>query len=200
VPESNREPTSPPLSDVDFDGVYDPEIRRLSHQHWTPVQVAIRAATLLVGAGATRILDIGSGVGKFCIAGALSTSAHYVGVERRGRLVEIARRAATRLGAGRTTFVHANVDAFSFEGFNGVYLYNPFYEQICNLLIRIDDSERSAVAHRRLVRVVVDKLASLPPPATVVTYHGFGGDMPSGYVLRQGEPAGSDRLELWVKG
>src|SRR3954471_8285376 len=102
MPEISRESTPPrtahPLpSDVEFDDVYDPEIRALSPQHWTPVQVAARAATLLTQAGATRILDVGSGAGKFCIAGALSTDAHFTGVERRGRLVETARRAATRL-------------------------------------------------------------------------------------------------------
>src|SRR5579872_1012394 len=108
-------------SDLDFDQVYDQAIRDLSLQHWTPVRVAARAAWLLTQHGATRILDVGSGVGKFCLVGASTTDASFVGVERRGHLVDIARGAATRLGISRVTFVHANVDTFSFEGFDGVY-------------------------------------------------------------------------------
>lgn len=186
-------------SDVEFDRVYDAEVRKLSEQHWTPVQVAARAAALLTDAGATRILDVGSGVGKFCIVGALSTNAQFVGVEQRGRLVNIARGVATRLGAARAAFIHANVDTFSFDGFDGIYLYNPFYEQICKLLIRIDAAEQSSITYRRLVRVTADKLASLAAPAAVVTYGGFGGEMPPAYTPRRVEAGGDDRLELWVK-
>src|SRR5262245_2791350 len=88
-------------SDGSFDSVYDEEIRALSEEHWTPVAVAARAARILTFAGATRILDVGSGVGKFCIVGALCTAARFVGVERRHRLVSIARRAAAEMGAVR---------------------------------------------------------------------------------------------------
>ena len=158
-------PSSILSSDREFDAAYDQKIRDLSQQHWTPVRVAARAADLLTRAGATRILDVGSGVGKFCIVGALSTDAHFVGVERREHLVEIARRAALRFGAKRATFVHASADTFAFDGFDGIYLYNPFYEQISNFLIQIDDAiERSPLAYRRFVRATMSKLASAAPP------------------------------------
>src|SRR5204863_2649593 len=111
-------------SDAVFDSIYDDRIRGLSEQHWTPVTIAARASWLLTTAGATKILDVGSGVGKFCIVGALSTTAEFVGVERRAGLVDIARRAAATAGASRATFVHADIDAVSFDGYDGIYLYN----------------------------------------------------------------------------
>jgi predicted RNA methylase len=136
-------------SDDAFDRVYDEKIRAHSEQHWTPVGVAARAARLLTRWGARRILDVGAGAGKFCIVGALSTGAEFVGVERREGLVRVAREAATRLGASRAKFIHSNVDSFSFEGFDGVYLYNPFYEQTSKHVVLIDhDVERSGATHR----------------------------------------------------
>ena len=94
------------VSDEEFDSVYGGRERAVSFRHWTPVAVACRAARLLTDMGATRILDVGAGVGKFCIVGALTTSADYCGVERRGNLVDIARAAAAQFGAARTD-VHA---------------------------------------------------------------------------------------------
>ena len=187
-------------SDREFDRAYDKQIREVSKQHWTPVRIAARVAHLLTRVGATRILDVGSGAGKFCIVGALSTDAEFVGVERRGYLVDIAKQTALRFGAERATFVHASADRFSFEGFNGVYLYNPFYEQISQFLVQIDGGiERSPLVHRHFVRSTMDKLAAMVPPVAVVTYNGFGGPMPPEYDFRGDEPAGNDQLELWVK-
>jgi len=204
MPESSRVVRAAPpqilSSDVEFDRAYDKQIRELSQQHWTPVRVAARVADLLTRAGATRILDVGSGAGKFCIVGALSTDAEFVGVERRGYLVDIAKQTALRFGADRATFVHASADNFSFEGFDGVYLYNPFYEQISRFLVQIDSGiERSPLMYRHFVRSTMNKLAAMAPPVAVVTFNGFGGLMPPEYDFRGDEPAGNDQLELWVK-
>ena len=204
MPESSRVVRAAPpqilSSDVEFDRAYDKQIRELSQQHWTPVRVAARVAHLLTRAGATRILDVGSGAGKFCIVGALSTHAEFVGVERRGYLVDIAKQTALRFGADRATFVHASADNFSFEGFDGVYLYNPFYEQISRFLTQIDGGiERSPLMYRHFVRSTMDKLAAMAPPVAVATFNGFGGLMPPEYDFRGDEPAGNDQLELWVK-
>ena len=187
-------------SDAAFDRVYNEEIRAHSAQHWTPVAVAARAANLLTRSGATRIVDVGSGAGKFCIVGALTTGAEFIGLERRENLIRVAREAAATLGAARATFVHSNVDSFSFEGFDGVYLYNPFYEQVSKHIVLIDDDiERSGAAYRYFVRAVEEGLRAHPSPVAVVTFNGFGGLMPRGYRFMGDEPAGNDRLELWTK-
>jgi predicted RNA methylase len=187
-------------SDAAFDGVYEERVRALSSQHWTPVAIAARAARLLTMAGATRILDVGSGAGKFCIVGALSTRAELVGVERRADLVAVARRAAAQMGATRATFIHAKVEALTFDGFDGLYLYNPFFEHISRNLPLVDRTvERSGRAHRRVVRAVEAKLRAMPAPVVVVTYHGFGGQLPPPFRHVGDEPAGNDRLELWIK-
>jgi predicted RNA methylase len=187
-------------SDHEFDQIYDERIQALSDQHWTPVRVAARAAQLLTQAGSDRILDVGAGVGKFCLVGALTTDAHFVGVEWREDLVDIARGAAITLQVDRVTFLRRNVEDFAFDAFNGVYLYNPFWEQVGRYVTPIDDSiERSRAAFDRLVNITIAKLAAMRPPVAVVTFHGFGDDLPREFVHAGHEPAASDQLELWVK-
>src|SRR6516165_9063251 len=100
------------VTDGEFDQVFVPDVEAISFRHWTPVWVARRAAELLVHAGATEILDVGAGPGKFCIVGALTTAARFAGVEQRGGLVEQARQAAGKLGAARVRFVHSNLVDF----------------------------------------------------------------------------------------
>lgn len=187
-------------SDDKFDQVYPEPIRKLSALHWTPVAIAARAATILTKAGSSRILDVGSGVGKFCIVGAMTTSAHFTGLERRLRLVQIAQSAATAVGVSRVAFAHASVEDFCFEGFDGIYLYNPFYEQISRFLPQIDeDVEHSAKLFKLFTEAVTTKLMTLASGTAVVTFNGFGGVMPRSYAFAGEEPAGDDHLMLWIK-
>ncbi len=60
-------------SDMEFNTLYPPSIQLLSRNHWTPLSIAMKAACFLAGDGNVRILDIGSGVGKFCLAAAWHT-------------------------------------------------------------------------------------------------------------------------------
>ena len=63
-----------PVPDEVFDQLYPRISRFRSSVHWTPVEVAIRVAELLDGAPGGQILDVGAGVGKACIIGALTTA------------------------------------------------------------------------------------------------------------------------------
>ena len=71
------------VSNEAFDALYPPGIIALANRHWTPVAVARMAAQYLVSRPGEKILDIGSGVGKFCFVGAASTEGHFTGVEQR---------------------------------------------------------------------------------------------------------------------
>ncbi len=60
-------------SDKTFDGVYPKSLQAISAGHFLPVAVAVRAAHLFEEANVQKVLDVGSGVGKFCVIGALCT-------------------------------------------------------------------------------------------------------------------------------
>jgi hypothetical protein len=85
------------VSDEEFDRLLPTWARNVSGLHFTPVRVARRAAELLVARAGARVLDVGAGVGKLCIVGALTTQGSFVGVEQRGHLVA-AGRALLRRG------------------------------------------------------------------------------------------------------
>ena len=167
---------------------------------WTPFAVAARAARFLVRQPRTRVLDVGSGVGKFCIVGAGSTDGHFVGIEHREHLVRIAKRVATRAGVDRTEFVHGPIDFVERAAFDAFYLYNPFEENLCTVDERLDDtvsmSEARFAADVERVRTL---LLAARVGTRIVTYNGFGGTMPAGYTRLGG--GGHVRLGLafWVK-
>ena len=188
------------IADLEFDRLYPRWARRLSEMHWTPLAVARRAAELLVVGAETRVLDVGSGVGKFCQIGALTTAATFVGVEQRESLVEIARQTALLCATPTAEFRHGNALDLDWSEFTGFFLYNPYYEHISDELKPIMGTiELSPVHYSRYVARTGEKLLSAPLGARVVTYHGFGGAMPADYRLLVREAAGTDFLEAWEK-
>jgi len=188
------------VSDEEFDQVYSVHQRWISRHHWTPIAVAARAAQLLTEGGRSLILDIGAGVGKFCIVGALTTEAIFVGIEQRPHLVGSARAAAARFGTHRAVFFPGDFTRFDFADFEGFYLFNPFEEQLRGLVTPIDATiELSPRRFRRHLVCLLRKLREARSGARVVTYCGHGGRIPPAYRLVRSEPAGSDALVLWEK-
>lgn len=187
------------VSDSDFDQVFSLPARLHSTTHWSPVEVAIRAAELLATSQDITILDVGSGAGKFCLVGALTSPGKFIGVEQRQSLVEEARSCANALKTERASFIHGNMADLDWEQFDAFYLFNPFYENLLKV-IRIDDAiSHSQERFKRYIELVRSKLGNAPPGTQVATYHGFGGDMPSGYELLRREVIGTSFLELWIK-
>jgi SAM-dependent methyltransferase len=187
--------------DVEFDRVYPHAIRAISRRHWTPVAVARRAAQLLQRAGARRVLDVGSGVGKFVlVAAATAPEVTFVGVEHRARLVEIARTAQVRLRLPNASFVCGEASEVPWCDFDGLYFFNPFIENLFADGDRIDLAlEMTEARFDRDVQRTEAALRASPVGTAVVTYHGMGARIPGCYEPVRSERAGSDFLRLWVK-
>ena len=150
-----------------FDDVFPWQERRASSVHWTPVEVAVRAARLLSeGVADPVILDVGAGIGKFCTIAAATVEGTICGVEHRKRFVEIARAAAARLGV-TVDFAHGTVDDHDLSAVNGVYMFNPFGE---NLAAREDHLDESVVLNKdvfwRDVAAAERFLERAQPPAS----------------------------------
>ena len=188
-------------NDPVFDQLYPPDIRILSSLYWSPVAVARRAAHLFRIAGARRVLDVGSGVGKFAIAAAAAApDVHFRGIEQRARLVEIARRVAVGLQLPNVDFEVGDATAIEWASYDGLYFFNPFYENLFEPDERIDtDVELSSVRFFDEVLRVEALLRAAPEGTVMVTYHGLGGRIPSSYELLASERAHTDSLRLWVK-
>lgn len=189
------------VSDITFDAaLYPPDLRRRSASFWTPVDVARRVVELLAPAPLTRVLDIGSGVGKLCIIGAAMSRALFFGVEQRARLVNVATDAASRARLGNVRFVHRDFRGVDVAAFDALYLYNPFEESAWPADEWLDATVPMSFAKARDDVFRMEAMLAFARPGTrVVTYHGFGGDMPSSYTRLLGEPHHRGHLELWVK-
>lgn len=183
--------------DAEFDQVFPEELRERSHQHWTPVEIAMRAAELLAPDPGIRVLDVGAGVGKVSLIGALVTGAVWWGVEQDQTLVAAANHAAWLLGIGdRTRFVHGDGSRMPWDDFDAFYFYNPFGTLL--LAPHASPFVRYATIQNTLRRVH-QRLTNTRVGTRVVTYHGYGGPMPAGFSQAARERAGGDALELWIR-
>jgi SAM-dependent methyltransferase len=187
------------VADRVFDEIFPPAARARSSVYWTPVEVAVRAANMLADRAGATILDIGSGVGKFCIVAAAAVNAHAHGIEHRPHLVDIAREAAAKIGVS-PTFDGGTIEEQDAASIDGFYLYNPFAENLCQGMDRLDNTvELSAQRFSRDIEATELLLSRARVGARVVTYCGFGGDMPEDFARAGQELRGGGRLELWVK-
>jgi SAM-dependent methyltransferase len=187
--------------DRSFDSIYPADVRALSSRFWTPVAVARRAAALFQEAGARRVLDVGAGVGKFAlVAAAAAPELHFVGIEQRKQLVEVARRARSKLRVANARFRAGDVTLAAWRSFDAFYFFNPFAENVFAGHERIDD--RVELTESRFARDLmrVDRsLRSAVGGTVVIAYHGTSGNIPPCYDLSHSERAGTDWLQVWVK-
>ena len=91
--------------------------------------------------------------------------------------------------------MHGDGSRLSWDEFDAIYFYNPFGTLM--LAPHASPFVRYATIQNTLRRVV-QRLAATRVGTRVVTYHGFGAALPTGYTLMSREPAGSDALELWI--
>ncbi len=184
-----------------FDHQLPQRMRVKSGIHFTPVAVARCAARLLAPRPGMRVLDVGSGPGKFCVVAACEVpEATFVGVELRPHLVHMARKLASRIGVPNVRFIHGDAMDVDWSAYDAFYFYNPFAEQLHDAELLLDRSlscepakfvEYAAAARQRLSIAAIG--------TRFVTYHSFGASAPSGYDLVESHSLGSDRLELWIK-
>lgn len=187
--------------DGDFDVWLAPAARPLAERYWTQVGVTMRVSRWLEARGVTSVLDVGSGAGKFCVVGALSSRMTFTGVEQRGYLVDAAAELAERFGvAGRARFVRGDLDAVDFGDFDALYFYNPFGENMFPPRARLDNTvEVSRARFARDVETVRGLLGRMPRGSHMVTYNGCGARIPDTYELVRARVAGLNLLRLWHK-
>jgi hypothetical protein len=188
------------VRDERFDRLLASAWREASRVYWTPMDVCRRALVLLAPQPGERVLDVGSGVGKLCIVGALSTRAVFVGVEQRPQLVHQAQRLAHRLGADRALFVCRDALTIDWQPYHCLYFYNPFGELHFAREHRLDAGVGAvSEEHDQHVMATQRKLAQMPVGTRVVTFHGFGGQMGDAYTAVSAEPMLGGTLALWRK-
>jgi len=184
-------------SDVAFDRRFPEHFQMLSPKHWTPLAVAHIAAGFLAEPGA-RVLDIGSGIGKFCLAaGFYFPATYFYGVEQRQELIYLAEEAKQCTQLPNVNFIYANITQVNFKEFDHFYFYNSFYENI-DTTNQIDDTiEISEGLYTYYTQYLQSALDEKPPGTRLVTFHSLEQEIPSSYKLAA--VACNALLKMWIK-
>jgi SAM-dependent methyltransferase len=185
-------------TDLAFNDIYSPSMQALARQHWTPLRIARLATDFLTSCPPSKILDIGSGAGKFCLAGAcFAPQHHFYGIEQREYVLEQAKNAQKEIGVNNVSFIHGNFTQLDLRKFDHFYFFNSFYENL-NDEGRIDnDIDYSEALYSYYVRYLHKGLQTMPKGTRIATYHSLYEEIPLSYELVDTLEGGN--LNFWIK-
>jgi hypothetical protein len=185
-------------SDFQFHQLYPLEIQLLSNKHWTPLNIIQKAVQFLAPEDGVKILDIGSGVGKFCLAGAYyNPGASFYGIEQRGNLSDYAEKAKNVLGLRNVNFMHGNFTQLDLKLYDHFYFYNSFFENLEGS-DKIDSSLLySESLYNYYSQYLRKELEKMPSGTRMVTRCSWDDEIPSGFHLAECQT--HNFLKFWIK-
>jgi hypothetical protein len=170
----------------------------LSRRHWTPLNIAKTAARFLANEPGKKILDIGSGVGKFCLVGArFNPESSFSGIEQRKELYEdaLAAKEATRLE--NVNFINGNFTQIDLSEYDGFYFYNSFFENLVDQ-DQIDHKvEYSTSLYNFYSRYLYKELQRKPSGTRLVTFHSLEDEIPPCYQMV--DVSEDLVLKMWIR-
>jgi len=185
-------------SDEAFNSLYPKEIETKAMKHWTRLKIVRSAADFLAAQNHVHVLDIGSGVGKFCLAAAhYKPNAIFYGIEQRKYLVDHAIDCGNKLGLYNVSFIHGNFTQLDFGQFDHFYFFNSFYENLDGT-DKIDHTvEHSAALFNYYNRYLYKQLEQRRTGTRIATFHSLEEEIPPCYYIVRTEFEGL--LKFWVK-
>jgi len=185
------------VEDEEFDTMYSEAYQEISEFHFTPVKVAKVAAHYLVNRPGARVLDIGSGAGKFCIVGAACTEGEFTGIEQRKNLHQLAQKLSERFQLSNIQNVHSNIIDIDFEAFDAIYYFNAFYENIVQHCAIDQEVSLDKTFYNLYTQYMREQLCKMPIGTRLATYFSFLDEVPDCYKVQS---ADFDlKLKLWRK-
>lgn len=185
-------------SDHEFNQLYSLSLQKHDTKHWTSLKVARKAAEYLADGLPARVLDIGSGIGKFCLASAyFQPQAQFFGIEQREKLVEAAKKAKELLQLPNVNFEQGNFTSIDFNVYDHFYFFNSFFENLTGTE-KIDNSvTHSSQLYDLYNRSLFTALATRPAGTKLVTFHSLEDEVPDNYHVVGVDMA--SKLKFWLK-
>lgn len=185
------------VRDDEFNAIYPERIRNLADRHWTPVSVAKHVAEFLVDMPGTRVLDIGSGAGKFCMVGAACSRGYFTGVEQRIELAELSKKISNCYNIKNVNFIQANITTINFKDYDAFYFFNSFYENIDHTAIIDNNVLIDTQLYNLYTMYIREQFESMPVGTKVVAYWSSSIEIPPCYKLQNSYYNGI--LNFWEK-
>lgn len=183
--------------DTEYDWLCPKHLQLLSLKYFSPLSIAQKAAEFL-SLPNTRVLDIGSGVGKFCLtAGYYFPKTCFYGVEQRHELHHLAENIKRYTDLSNVHFIYGNVTQINFKEFDHFYFYNPFYENIDQTNTIDDTIELSEGLYDYYTRYLYTALNAKPPGTRLATYQSLEQEIPPDYRLA--DVFYDTLLKMWIK-
>jgi hypothetical protein len=184
-------------TDADFDLFYHEHFQLMSLKQWTPLAIARKAAEFLAEPG-SKVLDIGSGIGKFCLTGAFfNPEATFFGVEQRHELYHYAKVAKNYTQLENVGFIHANITQINFKEFDHFYFYNAFYENIDQKNAIDDTIETSYSLYTYYTEYLLAALKGVKTGTRLVTYQCLDEVIDINFKLAWSSE--NTLLRMWIK-
>ena len=185
------------VGDEEFNSIYPEEIKTLSAKHWTPVEVAKTAAQFLVNRPGVKVLNIGSGAGKFCMIGSMLTDGQFTGVEYRESLYLLSKKLSTQYNLSNVRFINNNITNINFKEYEAFYFFNSFIENMSESEVMDNAMPLSAQLYGKYNQHLREQFAAMPMGTRLATYWGNTEEVPRGYMLHSS--AFNGELKMWEK-
>lgn len=195
---ANLSQTKHELTEEVFNTLLPDYLKFASRLYFTPIHIAQIAAQWLTEDGNKKILDIGAGVGKFCITGgAKNSDSFFYGVEHRPSLAKLGNQLVKSYELKNVIIHNKNILQVDFSNYNAFYLYNPFYENIeCSK--RLNDEVKLEAELYQTYSAYTDKQLDKAKSGTrLVTFHGNNFEVPNSYKKEKETFDGT--LKLWIR-
>jgi len=173
-------------------------LKRASEIFFTPLHVGVVATDWLTENGDKRVLDIGAGIGKFCISGAAHRrNSYFFGIEYRQSIAKQANDLIKKFNLNNAVVQHGDMMEIDFENFDAFYLFNPFYENLSISKRLNNEVELENSLYMYYYKNTELKLSQTKVGTRLVTYHGNNFEVPQSFKkIRQSE---NGALKLWIK-
>lgn len=189
------------LREEEFDSVFPDFYKAQSSVHWSPIKVAQRISDWINPLTKSSFVDIGCGVGKLCLLLRILTDYKIYGIEQRPQMVDIANRIIESNQFDNISISEKNMLQLNWNLYDIYFLYNPFQEHIANFRKGIIDhdlnfdakfyTQYTCAVHRELMFADTGKI--------LITYHGYGGSIPSSWKMMESAIIKNGLLAMWQK-
>lgn len=189
--------------DVDedrFDRIFAPQYHLQSSVHFSPIEVARWIALWIAPLDVRRFVDIGCGVGKLCLLMRILSNHEVCGIEQRPKLVKVANKIIRSNYFKNIHVIEKNMMDLKWIDFDIYYFFNPFQEHLfAGIGGALDrDIEFDAKTYYEYTTEVFKQLNFAKRGKFLITYHGYGGEIPSRWRKLAEKRIDNGDLIFWV--